>query len=227
MIISHEHKFIFVKTRKTAGTSIEVALEPFLSERDIVTPIANDSHPARNFTKPIRRYRSVLGGSHVWEMKRDVARERWFFNHIPGRLIRARIGPRTWNSYFKFCFERDPWEKTISWYYYRFAQEPDAPSFDEYVANGQLPSDFDRYSLDGSTVAVDFVGRYENLVDDLRVALDHVGIDHPVQLPNEKGAFRPGDSATVDLFDAAKSARVEAVYRREIATFGYTAPALR
>ncbi len=26
MIISHEHKFIFLKTKKTAGTSVELAL---------------------------------------------------------------------------------------------------------------------------------------------------------------------------------------------------------
>ncbi|MEL6382956.1 MAG: chondroitin 4-O-sulfotransferase, partial [Cyanobacteria bacterium J06626_18] len=29
MIISHEYKFIFLKTRKTAGTSIEIALSKF------------------------------------------------------------------------------------------------------------------------------------------------------------------------------------------------------
>ena len=33
---------------------------------------------------------------------------------------------------------------------------------------------YDIYSIDGE-VAVDFVGRYENLADDLKLALGHVG----------------------------------------------------
>jgi hypothetical protein len=39
MIISHEHKFIFLKTRKMAGTSIEIALSRFCGDEDIITPI--------------------------------------------------------------------------------------------------------------------------------------------------------------------------------------------
>ncbi len=39
MIISHKHKFIFIKTRKTAGTSIEIFLSQFCGKNDILTPI--------------------------------------------------------------------------------------------------------------------------------------------------------------------------------------------
>lgn len=38
MIISHKHNFIFIKTAKTAGSSIEAYLSPFCGESDIVTP---------------------------------------------------------------------------------------------------------------------------------------------------------------------------------------------
>jgi len=39
MIISHEHKFIFLKTKKTAGTSIELALSELCGLDDVITPL--------------------------------------------------------------------------------------------------------------------------------------------------------------------------------------------
>ena len=39
MIVSHEHKFIFLKTKKTAGTSIELALSQLCGPDDIITPL--------------------------------------------------------------------------------------------------------------------------------------------------------------------------------------------
>ena len=39
MIISHSHKFIFVKPRKVAGTTIELKLSPYLEKGDCATPI--------------------------------------------------------------------------------------------------------------------------------------------------------------------------------------------
>lgn len=40
MILSYRHKFIFVKGRKVAGTSIEMALSAHCGPQDIVTPIS-------------------------------------------------------------------------------------------------------------------------------------------------------------------------------------------
>ena len=38
MIVSHDRRFIFVKTSKTAGTSVEMQLSVFCGPDDIVTP---------------------------------------------------------------------------------------------------------------------------------------------------------------------------------------------
>ncbi len=38
-IINHKFKFIFIKTRKTAGTSLEIALSKFCDSEDMITRI--------------------------------------------------------------------------------------------------------------------------------------------------------------------------------------------
>lgn len=40
MIFSQKHKFIFIKGRKVAGTSLEIALSPHCGPHDILTPIS-------------------------------------------------------------------------------------------------------------------------------------------------------------------------------------------
>ena len=83
MIVSHEHRFIFVKTRKTAGTSIEVFLSKFAGDDAIVTPTipAVEGHQPRNYN-PTRL--AMISRLHL-------GREYW--NHMPARKIRARLGP--------------------------------------------------------------------------------------------------------------------------------------
>ena len=39
VIVSHEHGFVFMKTRKTAGTSVEIALSRVCGEDDVITPV--------------------------------------------------------------------------------------------------------------------------------------------------------------------------------------------
>ena len=41
MIISHSHRYIFIKSEKTAGTSVEAALSKHCTDSDIVTPLGD------------------------------------------------------------------------------------------------------------------------------------------------------------------------------------------
>ena len=48
MIISHSKKFVFIKTRKTAGSTLERVLRPLLGEDDICTGSTRDGTPPLN-----------------------------------------------------------------------------------------------------------------------------------------------------------------------------------
>ena len=123
MIISHEHKFIFLKTKKTAGTAIEAALSQLCGPQDVITPYREESEQDRKGLSP-QNYRI----EHPLKPKRPLWRkllmrpERYyhptvgFYEHMPAWRVRAYLGEQVWWSYFKFAFDRNPWDRQISWY---------------------------------------------------------------------------------------------------------------
>ncbi|MBM3673530.1 MAG: sulfotransferase family protein [Actinobacteria bacterium] len=221
VIVSHEHRFIFVKTQKTAGTSIEVFLAGLAGADAVVTPVkpAVSGHEPRNHTGWFNPLAQIRRERDPRPALADLRRRRRFYNHISAARIRDRVGARVWDSYFTFCFERDPWDKVVSWYYYRLWQDPDM-EFAEFVRTQPLPTEFDLYAIDGA-VAVDFVGRFEALGADLAHALAQVGIDRPVLLTREKGGSRPADARPGALYTPELDAIVARTFAREIREFGY------
>ena len=220
MIVSHEHRFIFVKTRKTAGTSIEVFLARLLGPDAVVTPVIPPvpGHLPRNHSAPFNPLPQMLHERRIRPALADLRQRRTYWNHMPATRIRERVGARVWDSYFKFCFERDPWDKVVSWYWFLRWTVPDLP-FDRFVLTQELPTDFPLYSIDGR-MAMDAVGRFEHVHDDLTAILAKIGVDEPVELPREKTA-RPGERDTPTVFTPELDAHVARVFAREIAEFGY------
>ena len=47
MILSHKYKYIFIKSFKTASTSLEIALSKFCGTKDIITPIIDEDEKIR------------------------------------------------------------------------------------------------------------------------------------------------------------------------------------
>ena len=191
MILSHKHKFIYIKTHKTASTSIEVALCDLCGPEDIITPASRHlmkhrkdaraqnyrlDHPAvpkrpllkRLLRRPERHYHTSVG----------------FYEHMPGWRIKAYIGNEIWSSYYKFTFERNPWDRQVSWYYYKTKSKDPRPPFDAFNLNKRRAwvENYDLYTIDNE-ICVDFVGRYENIAEDMDKVLETLGLKGKVQLP--------------------------------------------
>lgn len=139
--------------------------------------------------------------------------------------------PVAWEEYFKFCFVRNPYEKAVSDYIWRVTSRGKNVGFLEFlrrVADPELPDpeavvprnpvSWPMYTIDGR-IAVDFVGRYENLNPDLRTICDRIGIPFdPERLPRAK---KKKGYDYRDYFGPQERTLVQEIYREELEHFGY------
>jgi len=126
MIVSHEHRFVFIKTRRTAGSSIEAALAPRLGASDMITGSARDGTPRRNVPDGLT-------------------------GHVGWRKILALAGTRV-AGYAWFCVERNSYAKALSdWLWHRDVLRDTGLPFASYVWE-RRPTDWDRYTKNDEPV---------------------------------------------------------------------------
>src|SRR5215471_4733089 len=109
MILSYKYKFIFIKTAKTAGTSIEYFLSKHCGPQDIVTPIVPplQGHQPRNYEGFINPIPEILQrpGKLFSALRHTMASCTKFYNHMPAREVKNRVPANVCSNYFKFCVE--------------------------------------------------------------------------------------------------------------------------
>lgn len=238
MIISHKYKFIFLKTRKTAGTSLEVFLAQYCGEEDVITPIYEDleTHRARNFEgwfnplPELKANRRAIVLKH-FDGKSSVDTRRRFFqrmkyyNHIHGNDIKLRAGDKIWNEYYKFTIERNPWDKTLSHYHWQNHKHNTQLSFAEYLESGvfciNYPIYTDRYADD--VLLVDQVIKYENLDEEFGGVCERLGIPYEGKLTVEtKSNLRTDWRSYHEVMSKEQLNQIEQIFRKEIDLHGFT-----
>lgn len=246
MIVSHKHKFIFVKNRKVAGTSVEMALAPICGPDDILssdtperrrTISPNDElRPhARNFEGRFNPLREALLDPRplsLVRLGRDWEQRHRFYNHMRAVSIKARLGAGIWESYYTFCFERNPWDKMVSFYYWYHRKATNPPALDDFIrtprgwleSDRQLPTDWERYTHRNIPIVND-VFDYGDLAGNLPTALARAGVAQEVidkvRLPRSKSQTR--QKRTPHISTQADGV-IRKLFHREIAYFGYTPP---
>lgn len=228
MILSHRYGFIFLKTNKTAGTSVEIALSKFCGPDDIITPITAEDERLRAQLghRGPQHHLAPWSDYRFRDCVKMITKPRWklrFYNHMSAREVRDRIDPGVWDRSFRFCIERNPWDRVVSLYHWQHRTEP-KPSFSEFV-HSDAPlilkrRGLDLYTIDGRSV-VDRVCRFECLADDLEGVRTHLGIPEPLALPQAKSRFRKERQGYREAYGAAERDRVASLFADEIRLAGY------
>jgi hypothetical protein len=196
---------------------LTVALAPHCGPQDIISPV-RDAVEGRNC--------------------------RGFGRHDSAHQIRAKVGEQVWNEYFKFTFERNPWEKIVSryWAYARgdaqssykrvwermFGQPLSFASwFRLKVWQGRLlglghirlPAHYGDYTDDGRML-LDFIGRCENRREHELLLSQKLGIAirGDLQIGAQRHRVR---RPYTELFDPWMQQIVERVFQEDLKLLRY------
>lgn len=235
MIASYLHNFIFIKTRKTAGTTIEIVLAPFCGPRDIITPIGRSEELLRGNGQPLcRNFASNRADEEVVRqamLQKQVARsgaraavDRFeFINHMTARRIKAHVPADFWNSAYKFTAERHPYEKAVSLAYYSHRPQKTGATFEQHldsvVCSGTYASS-NFYIVRGKVVVDEFI-RHETFHDDLRRVGARLGLAIPDELPRAKTTTREDRRPAREILTDAQKETVFGFCQREFELLGY------
>jgi hypothetical protein len=218
VLVSHSRRFIYTKTRKTAGTSVEAYFEPYCTAE-------------KHWTLREGRDMAVSKAGIIGFRGTHVPPGTPWYNHMPAAEVRSLLGSETWASYFKFCVVRNPFERLVSAFY--FEQRPadrtaaHADAFRAWLSDGGGDRWLDRsaYTIDGD-LCVDDVIRYERLAEGMERICARLGVPwEPARLPTLKSGFRPLEVPLAAYYDAEAIERVARLHAFELEHFGYAPPA--
>ena len=206
MLISDSHKFIFLRMRKVASTSMQAILRP------LCVPVAEGKL------------------AHI----KSRARLEWDYHHYVPRAhenilaAKRRMPAEKFENYFKFAFVRNPWERLVSEYEFilnrpehgRYKRVNGLKDFDGFI-HMQIPRP-DAYQLNmlsdqRGRLLMDFVGHLENLDRDWQTVCEKIGIAHHA-LPHKNVTERQPYQA---YYDKQSIQLVAKHWAREIELFGY------
>lgn len=230
MIISHQHQFIFLKTQKTAGTSVELALSNLCGPSDVIPPVSEIYKGLGCFKAPqnyeiLKQFQPRLASFyHFLGFSKKVA-GLTFHEHISAADLRARMNPDIFDSYKKVTIVRNAWDREVSLYFWATRNLKNVPKFNEFACRHVRDPDrktFKIYSIDGKVVA-DTILRYENIAADYAAFVSSLGVADVSSLPNAKGSFRKvGRQDYRSLYDKRSIEAVRNRQRREIEYFNMT-----
>lgn len=214
MIISHHWKFVFVKTRKTGGTSAEIALSRLCKPGDIVTPVSQeDEHLRPDVAVGPQQMTFKVNGSVIK-----------LTNHSPLRDAFRVFGSKL-KDYKIISVERNPFDRAVSLYFWQKRNRPENNSgmSAKWVIN-TFNSNMPLYSLFGIPV-FDHMLRTENLDEDLAALAQDLGVEGDLAsgLVRAKSGYRPKSASREEIFaDDLLRSVVESKSMAELYQFGYS-----
>ncbi len=249
MIYSQKRNFIFIKTTKTAGSSVEIALSTFCANGDILTPLSEgdeeirvalsgigaQNYKWRSEEKPWdilrdiknrpRRYRKLL--KHPFKKTDPIINK--FDEHMTSSDVKLILGNEVWENSFTFTVERNPWDKAVSAFYWQNRNNLKLQTLDEYIESRYKKhqhkiSNWNFYT-ENNKLLVDKILRYECLDEDLKNLGEFLNLSG-LKLPDykAKGNFRENRLPAGKILSTKSIDLIGRMCQKEIEYFGYVVP---
>lgn len=244
MILSARHGFIFVRARKVAGTSVEMALSTLCGGDDIVNPMIPRDELRRQqlggfcgnysdtpaFEKAYIQQVLAAPPDALPQVPMPPAN---YHAHMTLREIAARY-PGSIAGFRVICVERDPYARVISALtmeqgfadYARLGEVRGstgamAEAFDRLAAEGGLDRmrSLDFYRDDAGAVVAEPL-RYEQLQGDLDAFVRALGAT-PIPLPHAKKGLMANAIDPASVFRRDQIDTINRVFAEEFDRFGY------
>ncbi len=172
--------------------------------------------------------------------------------HAKAKNVKKFVSKKKWNKYFKFCFIRNPYTHAISswlwddekynlniknsYQYKKFLTKKKFNNHLKKIYKKSLINDenvFSRsflfpgtkiYTIDNE-VAVDFIGKFENLEKDLKKICKMIGLPKPkFKLTNVKHKVSSRNIKMKKFFDKENKDLVKKIWKKEFEIFKYKFP---
>lgn len=188
MIVSHKYKFIFIKTNKTAGTSTEMSLSPICGQEDIFSIIhagykkvregSADMHQARNYKGWFNPLPEIIDGSRTpRKTLSEFYHRHKYMTHETAIVAKHRMPKNIWTNYYKFCIERNPFDKVVSMWKMSQSRSKSPRTLENWIRRGKnLPYNYHFYMDKNDNVLVNKIIRFENLNEELQMVMDHLNV---------------------------------------------------
>jgi len=206
MIISHKHKYIFIKIAKTAGTSTEIYFENL-----------SFSHEIEHIQPELINEEGIVGFRGSNKAKQD--QQPTWYNHITLPKIKKTLNnDKLFNEYFKFSITRNPWDRVVSAYHHFYPQL----SFNEYITSGKMIGPIAPAFKD----CIDdvFFIKFENLQEGIEYVCKKLDLDYDMSnLGSYKKEHRAGSihKHYTEYFDNKTRQIVAKKHAKDIEYFGY------
>lgn len=219
MLLSNSCKFIFIKTRKTASTSIEGLLEKYCTPPGHI--------PSHKQGEIISEYGYVAGRAGG-ETNNDFLPA-----HASANMIRNKIGDDIFNNYTKIYSVRNPYDKVVSWFWHIMPNDIKSKienNFDLtrfYFSNWlrmrpELNTDIHYYKINNIIFDADII-RYESLNKDLLKLSKKLDLElEPSDIPQwKRNSKRHHNKHFMEYYDSNTKHIVYNKFSFDFKTFNY------
>jgi len=247
MILSKKHKFIFIKGKKVAGTSIEVLLSHLCGNQDIVTPITpidersrfhSSGTCAQNYAcnpEEHHSFISLIKSNNDKELENILLPKGKYYNHMPLKEV-LYLQKDISEDWLVFAAERDPYSKIISYANMQI-------KFNEYLNDGkpmlsdlkslkhQIERNFDDGTYldvknidlykDPSNIIKTVIIKYDDLDNQLSEIISQLGIINHPPLKQYKAGLSSNKIDPFSIYTKKQLHQINETFEEEFLQFDF------